>query len=268
MDNQEKKVEVITKTSIATQIATGIGILSIVAAGGGLIAYLALAPAPRISTEIVRDARVPQAFSLLSPVGGATDQDDAVTLSWNASSTDAPAITYKTASLEGVSYKLAGVTIQYKVYLGTTTTNMTQKATVSDTSYTATDLLAGTTYYWKIQAYNSYGSKYSSTWNFSTAGADWIQNLDGFEICTKPPCYSDQAAAACGGNRACDADGILSCAEWNDVWLTCSGVTNKCPDNLEEKCLQMTICQCSGATPGNQQCNDFIATFTDPCGGY
>lgn len=274
MNNQEeKKVEVITKTSIATQIATGIGLLAIITAGSGLIAHLALLPMGSTSSGgfVIRECARPSSFNLVSPANGVIDQDDDVTLTWEASTltTSQERITYsgeiiKLASLGSTIYKLAGTTIQYKVYLGTSATNMAHQTTVYGTSYTAANLSVNTTYYWKIQAYNSCGSKNSSTLSFSTAGVDWFQNLE--VLCpTSRDCIPPLSLSACGGNRECDSDGILSCAEWNDVWLTCSGTTNKCPDSLSDKCLQMSICQCNGESPGGTSCDDFIATFTDPC---
>ena len=272
MDN-EKNVEVSTKTSIATQLATGIAILALVTAGSGLIAFLAT---PRLGNQInYLSGGSPSSFSLLSPANGAVDQDDSVTLTWEQS-TELQTVQRIIKASPTWSFikpaKATHATMTYEVHFGPTATGTVNVAQVTSRSYTATNLLPGTEYTWRIVARTGHGTKASNeTWTFTTAGADWLIG-EGYV----PVPVGE--GAACGGNRSCDdigsddADGLggflvdnFSCSEWGEVWLTCSGTTNKCPDNLEGQCLQQSICQCNGIPPGSEACTDFMATFTDPC---
>ncbi|MCH7492761.1 fibronectin type III domain-containing protein [Patescibacteria group bacterium] len=274
MDN-EKNVEVSTKTSIAVQLATGIAILALVTAGSGLIAYLAT---PRLSKDgpAIRTGGSPSAFNLLSPDNGVDEQSNEVLLTWQASVEQGyfDNITQSSPWSFIKSANASHMNMGYTVHIWETNDPSTEQVSskMGSISYTATGLLPGREYTWKVVASSGHGSKSSNqTFTLNIAGADWLASQDY-------PLPGPGEGAACGGSKVCDdigiddADGLggflvdnLSCSEWNDVWLTCSGTTNKCPDNLEDKCLQMSICQCNGIPPGNQACADYVATFTDPC---
>jgi len=247
MDNQQEKkkggekmpepkqTEVTVKTKMATgqQVGIAVAVLAAVAGLVGLGFALFAKPTPP-AADSGTPCTLPAAFTLVSPASAATNQDDAVLLKWNASSG-------------------AG---SYDVYLDKTG-GTTKVTTVTTTSYNATQLSIGTKYYWKIIAKNSCGSKSSTIANFTTAGWAYFKN-QGYT----PTDYS----AACGGQRACDTDMTgVTCAEYNTIWLICSGMTNQCPENLEEKCMQQTLCTCGGKNPGLNECADYLNLFVDPC---
>ena len=288
MDN-EKNVEVSTKTSIAVQLATGIAILALVTAGSGLIAYLAT---PRLGNQInYLTGGSPTAFSLLSPANGAGGQDyEGTTLTWEQSTEKASIDAQTQASPNWSFIKTANAThasMKYEVQLGLAaddgTITYTKVATITSRSYTATNLLPATEYTWKIVADTGHAKRTSNEiWTFTTdAATSFIQNLP--ELCTPGvDCdYDDEdnpfpGAAACGGNNFCgdgpEGDNILTCDEWNAVWLACNGIGNICPDKVTEKCLQMTICQCGSlnndgvnVSPGGEQCETLMNAFVDPC---
>jgi len=247
MDNQQEKkkggekmpepknTEVSIKPKMATgqQVGIAVAVLAAVAGLVGLGFALFAKPTPP-AADSGTPCTLPAAFTLVLPANGATNQDDAVLLSWNTSSG-------------------AG---SYDVYLDKTGAT-TKVTTVTATSYNATQLSIGTKYYWKIVAKNSCGSKSSTIANFTTAGLAFFQAQN----------YTIQDySAACGGQKACDTDMTgLTCAEYNAVWLICSGATNNCPDNQEEKCLQQSLCTCSGHNPGLPGCVEWLTALTDPC---
>lgn len=58
----------------------------------------------------------------------------------------------------------------YKVYLGTSSGNLSQIADVATTTYTMTsNLQFGVQYFWRVDAYNIYGTSTGTEWSFTTA---------------------------------------------------------------------------------------------------
>ena len=63
-----------------------------------------------------------------------------------------------------------GAPTGYKVFVGTESGNLSLIADVNLTTYTPeTTFLFGKTYYWRVDAYNDYGSSEGTEWSFSTA---------------------------------------------------------------------------------------------------
>jgi hypothetical protein len=92
----------------------------------------------------------PNSPTLVAPANGAKNQSTSVTLSW-------------TASVGGTSYRLQVSTDQN---FGTTAVN---DSTLTGTSRQVGPLMGATTYYWRINATNFYGtSPWSSTGSFTT----------------------------------------------------------------------------------------------------
>jgi len=250
MDNQEKKYEVKLKVSTGTQIGVAIAILAVVAAGAGLAGFFLTRDTTTKSTsESAVTPSAPGAFKLQAPVNRATDRDYIEKLAWTASS---------------------GAT-SYDVYIGTKGSISTPVANVTTTSYEATELDMDTTYSWKIVAKNKSGQTESSTWSFATAGPSWFSNLEPF------PAQPDPIpSSACGAQVQCNepppAPGeSMNCSEFNRVWQACSGIGNRCPDHLFDKCYQMTICQCNNLAPGSPECESYFPgdgtppDWVDPC---
>ncbi|HRW92201.1 MAG TPA: caspase family protein, partial [Thermotogota bacterium] len=90
----------------------------------------------------------PSAPTLQSPYNGASQVPVTTQLSWQPPSS-------------------GSTPFSYNVYLGTTSSPPKVANGLSTPSYTAS-LSQNTTYYWKVEASNSYGSAFSSTWHFST----------------------------------------------------------------------------------------------------
>lgn len=132
-------------------------------------------------------------------------------------------------------------------------------------------------YNWKIVAVNSYGTRSSSTWSYTTiTDFPWLQTDAGqyAELCKtslatgKPPQCDPLAASACGGQRECDAldsTNVLDCAEMQRIWATCSSYSNKCPESLADDCMEQTVCQCNGKGPGSPECSTYLSTLANPC---
>jgi|GEM_PF-1212936 len=98
-------------------------------------------------------ADAPYEFSLASPDSGSICSTGDTTLTWHPSTDIDP-----------------GDGISYIVYLGTDAAFATVDSfTVTDTSYSATNLLDDTTYWWKVRAQdsNTDGTWSSETWSFS-----------------------------------------------------------------------------------------------------
>jgi hypothetical protein len=94
----------------------------------------------------------PATPTLSSPANGATDVSTSPTLNWNASS-------------GATSYQL-----QVSTNSSFSTTVVSQSG-ITGTSYDATGLTDGTTYYWRVNATNADGaSDYSASWSFTTSG--------------------------------------------------------------------------------------------------
>ncbi|MCH7492962.1 hypothetical protein IID19_05275 [Patescibacteria group bacterium] len=267
-EQDENKIKVGTKINTGTKVAIGISIFAIVVAGGGLLAEFSGVFAPKLRGPIVQDSGgSPTAFSLLSPANGAIDQDVSVSLTWEQSTEKASIDAQTQASPNWSLIKSANAThanMKYEVHFGLTNpgdeeVGINKVATITSLSYTATSLKPDREYTWRIVADTGHAKKGSrETWTFTTAGADWLSDQDF-------PTPDPGEGAACGGQRECDANDILSCTEWNNVWLACNGIGNKCPDSQTDHCLQMTICQCSGIPPSSDACAIYVSTFTDPC---
>jgi len=65
-----------------------------------------------------------------------------------------------------LSWSSSGAT-SYDIYFGTSSNPPLVKSNHTTTSYSLSTLTAGTKYYWKIAAKNSYGTTVSSVWNFT-----------------------------------------------------------------------------------------------------
>jgi len=87
-------------------------------------------------------------FTNVSPEDGAEGVEPPVTLVWEPAAN----ATY------------------YEVYVGTTPMGVAYVGTTTDTTYTLTDLEAGTTYYWIVSAFNDCSFKNGPRWNFTTSG--------------------------------------------------------------------------------------------------
>ena len=245
MNNQEEKKEMKKKTEVGVRPKTNVGQkIGIAIAGLGILALItgtvaAMLPGKQIGTTPAVDSGGPTCykpgtFNLLTPANGAIDQDDEVTLTWSTSSR----------------------ATSYDVYFGTTS-SPAKITTVTTTSYEVTQLLPTTTYYWKIVAKNNCGTRSSPIWNFSTADLQWFID-QGYDI--------SEYDAACGGQRGCDEDYTgITCAEFGSIFQICDGVNNKCPDSLAEKCLQQSLCQCSGHPAGEPACATWFDELEDPC---
>ena len=240
MDEQEKKYEVKLKVSTGTQIGVAIAILAIVAAGAGLAGFFMTRDTTTTNTAVTKSAETPAApgaFNLLTPASKATEVDYTQAFDWSDSS---------------------GAT-SYDVYVAVAGTFGTPTANVTTSQYKHTILKPGRDYSWKVVAKNNSGTKTSSTWTFGTAGGSkWIQALGYTPV-------DETISSACGANRECDTNNELTCPEYDAVWLACNGISNKCPENLAEQCEQMTICQCSGVSPGGPECTTYLETWVNPC---
>jgi len=233
-EQKQTEITVKSKVNVAQSIGIAVAVLAIIGGITGAAFALFARPSTPATDSAPQPCDKPAAFILVSPANGATNQDDAVTLQWRASS---------------------GAT-SYDVYLGKTS-SPTKVGTTTTVNYSATNLSVGTTYYWKVIAKNSCGSKSSSLDNFATAGWSFFE-AQGYD--------PSLIVAACGGSRACDGDMTgVTCSEFNDIWLVCMGTANKCPDSLEDQCMQQSVCQCAGQSPGLPGCVTWLNSFTDPC---
>ena len=89
-----------------------------------------------------------------SPSSGATNVATSGTFSWSCSAND------------------GGSTLNYDLYLGTSSSNMTLYKSGKSTSCTYSGLKNNQKYYWKVVVYNgSGGSTQGSVWNFTTKSA-------------------------------------------------------------------------------------------------
>lgn len=96
----------------------------------------------------------PASFSLTQPDNGDDIEGDKVTLYWHGSSDD----------------DLVD-SVLFRIYLAESDTSSWDETVTeyADTQYTFTDLTVGSTYYWKIEAYDPRGaSTFSSTYKFQT----------------------------------------------------------------------------------------------------
>lgn len=102
-----------------------------------------------------------------SPANGATGVATAGTMSWSCSAND------------------GGSTLNYDLYLGTTTSNMKlYKSERNSTSCYYSDLENNQIYYWKVIVYNgSGGSREGPTWHFTTKSNCPFSDCPGGEIC-------------------------------------------------------------------------------------
>jgi len=102
-------------------------------------------------TQVAPSSNPPSAPSLSSPANNATGQSTSLTLSWNAS----------------------GGASTYRLQVSTSSTFSTllvDDSTLTSTSRLVNSLANNTTYYWRVNAKNTYGtSGWSSTWNFTTS---------------------------------------------------------------------------------------------------
>lgn len=102
--------------------------------------------------EIEWENSPPNTPSLSSPSNGASDISTSPTLSWDCNDPDG-------------NYE----SLEYNVYLGTSSSPSLLKSGITGTSYSASDLKRNTKYYWKIKAIDSKGeSKTSPVWSFKT----------------------------------------------------------------------------------------------------
>ena len=92
----------------------------------------------------------PSEFTLLAPLDNATVYGDFITLKWNCS-TDTK-----------------DDSINYMVYFGDNSNNLVKLGETDKLEYPVSNLLKGKTYYWRVVAVDSNGSKYeSSVWQFN-----------------------------------------------------------------------------------------------------
>ncbi len=103
----------------------------------------------QFTTEAAANS-APAAPSNPSPSNGAKDVSTSAKLSWSCSDPD-------------------GDNLTYYVYFGTSTSNWT-KQTTSNKSYSPT-LAVGTTYVWKVDAYDGKTTTTGSTWSFTTSSS-------------------------------------------------------------------------------------------------
>lgn len=121
-------------------------------------------PVPDALLQSIKDAvwggtneTAPQAPVLASPANGSTGVSTSVTLTWNAS---AGADSY---TLQG-STDLSTVTFQ--------------QSGITGTSFTVDGLSENTTYYWRVNATNVYGtSEWSDVWSFTTMGSPALETI-------------------------------------------------------------------------------------------
>jgi hypothetical protein len=99
-------------------------------------------------TTIAAVSQPPAAPGSPSPANGATDLGTSVTLTWSAS----------------------GAT-SYDLSVGTTNPPPIVATALSSASYSLAGLLAGTTYYWQVDAANASGSTSGPVWTFTTAAS-------------------------------------------------------------------------------------------------
>jgi len=95
-----------------------------------------------------------------------------------------------TAAGEGVlSWDATTITDGYHVYLGTTSGTYTTTVDVTDTEYTTTGLTIGTTYFWKVEPFNTVGSAAGCVEQSFTTEAYAVPN------CAENPVPADAATA-------------------------------------------------------------------------
>ena len=94
--------------------------------------------------------QTPDAPALLSPVDGALDQAQDVSLDWSASS------------------DLNCDALTYEVYFGTANPPPLAASGLIETSYAPLDLLPHITYYWSVSASDGISQSQSATWQFTT----------------------------------------------------------------------------------------------------
>lgn len=86
-----------------------------------------------------------------SPSNGANNVDIPVTASWSCSDAD-------------------GDRINYKIYLGTSSSNLSFFASSANTLCKFSDLEPGVKYYWRVDSYDSEDTTTGNIWNFTTSG--------------------------------------------------------------------------------------------------
>ena len=105
-----------------------------------------------ISFQTASDNNAPDNPTSPSPSDGATGVSTSGTLSWSCSDADGDVLTYK-------------------VYLGTSTGNMSLLGTVSSKSISYSGLDYSTKYYWAVSASDAESSTRSEDWSFTTKSA-------------------------------------------------------------------------------------------------
>jgi len=89
---------------------------------------------------------------IVTPTGGATNQEITQSLSWNGYFSDPD-----------------NDSLSYDVYLGTSSSNLIYKTSTGSTSYSPGTLAYDTTYYWQLKAKDGWGGEtWGPIWNFKT----------------------------------------------------------------------------------------------------
>ncbi len=113
-----------------------------------------------ISTRCIKnESQVINSFPNLptnpNPSNSAINISDSIVLSWSCSDPDGDSLTYN-------------------VFFGLDSIPSIIVSNISDTFYTPNNLQFGTTYYWRIKAYDEYPlSQLGSVWSFTTMDAPW-----------------------------------------------------------------------------------------------
>lgn len=106
-----------------------------------------------------------------------------------------PAVGAKEGIASGITFtwedniKAYGGDVTYALYLGTSPEALEKKADgLTKTEWAATDLVAGKTYYWRVDATNSLGTTTGTVWNFSTTAGGVLFYAD---FTTSPTEYAE-----------------------------------------------------------------------------
>lgn len=106
-----------------------------------------------------------------------------------------PAVGAKEGIASGITFtwedniKAYGGDVTYALYLGTSPEALEKKADgLTKTEWAATDLEAGKTYYWRVDATNSLGTTTGTVWNFSTTAGGVLFYAD---FTTSPTEYAE-----------------------------------------------------------------------------
>ncbi len=138
---------------------TGNGDVAVTASGGALTSPITINTSfegVNVKVDFIPAAQVPGSITLLSPANNATNVNRAsVQLQWQS----------------------ASFAESYDIQIATTSTmapgSIVREFSNGSTSTTVTDLLCGTTYYWRVRGTNSIGSgSWSAPFSFTTAGTN------------------------------------------------------------------------------------------------